>query len=113
MVQTQQKNIRVTPKQWKRIEKKAEDRDMSANPLVVELAMEAIHRRGWPRTELEIELLRSCMFAAQAIARDMEVAGRGDEIQEIRRYISAVAPELPVKTAEKHANPPSPVRDDA
>ena len=40
------------------------------------------------------------MFAAQAIARDMEATGRGDEIAEIARDISRIAPELP------------PVRDD-
>ena len=34
------------------------------------------------------------MFTAQAIARDMQAAGRGDEIGEIARNISKVAPEL-------------------
>ena len=38
--------------------------------------MEALERREWPRTEAEIHLLRSAMFAAQAIIRDMEAAGR-------------------------------------
>ena len=95
MAQTIQKNIRVTPGQWKRIEKEAEERRISANQLVVELAMEALDRREWPHTELEIELLRSCMFTAQAIARDMEKAGREDEIEEISRDVSQIAPELP------------------
>ena len=94
MVQTQQKNIRVTPEQWKRIEKEAEKRDISPNRLVVELTMEAMERREWPRTEAEIHLLRSAMFAAQAIIRDMEKAGREDEIEQISRNISQVAPEL-------------------
>ena len=35
------------------------------------------------------------MFTAQATARDMAAAGRGDEIEEIARAISKVAPELP------------------
>ncbi len=95
MAQTLQKNIRATPGQWKRIEKEAEERGISANQLVVELAMEALDHREWPRTEHEIQLLRSAMFAAQAIARDMERAGRGDEVEEISRNISQVAPELP------------------
>ena len=94
MAQTIQKNIRVTPGQWKRIEKEAEERGVSANQLVVELAMEALDRREWPRTEAEIQLLRSAMFAAQAIARDMEKAGREDEIEEISRDVSQIAPEL-------------------
>ena len=95
MVQTVQKNIRVTPEQWQRIGKAADERGVSANHLLVELAIEALDRREWPRTDAEIHLLRSAMFTAQAIARDMEAAGRGDEIEEIARNISQVAPELP------------------
>ena len=95
MVQTIQKNIRVTPEQWKRIENEAEKREMSPNRLVVELVMEALERREWPRTEAEIRLLRSAMFTAQAIIRDMEKAGREEEIEQISRNISEVAPELP------------------
>ena len=54
MVQTIQKNIRVTPEQWKRVEKEAEKREMSPNRPVVELAMEGLEHRKWPRTEAEI-----------------------------------------------------------
>ena len=100
MVQTIQKNIRVTPEQWKRIEKEAERREKSPNRLVVELAMEALERREWPRTEAEIHLLRSAMFAAQAIVRDMERDGREDEIEIIGRNISEVAPELLGKSSK-------------
>ena len=100
MVQTVQKNIRVTPEQWERIEKAADERGTSANQLLLELAIEALDRREWPRTEAEIYLLRSAMFAAQAIARDMEATGRGDEIAAIARNISKVAPELPPETPE-------------
>ena len=99
MVQTTQKNIRVTPEQWKRVEKEADERGISPNRLVVELAMEGLERREWPRTEAEIHLLRSAMFAAQAIIRDMERTGRDEEIEEISRGISKVAPELPNKLA--------------
>jgi len=97
MVQTIQKNVRFTPGQWKRIEKEAEKREKSPNRLVVELAMEAIERREWPRTEAEIHLLRSAMLTAQVIVRDMERDGREDEIEEIGRNISQVAPEFPKK----------------
>ena len=45
MARTLQKNIRVTPEQWKRIENAAEEREVSANRLMVELAMEALDRR--------------------------------------------------------------------
>ena len=95
MARTLQKNIRVTPEQWDRIENAARERGVSANRLVVELAIEALDRREWPRTELEIQLLRSSMFAAQAIARDMIAAGREEELEEIRRNISALVPNLP------------------
>ena len=100
MVQTVQKNIRLSPEQWERIEKAAEERDVSANQLLVELAIEALDRRQWPRTPAEIFLLRSAMFTAQAMARDMTAAGRGDEIAEIARNISKIAPELPPETDE-------------
>ena len=98
MAQTAQKNIRFTSEQWKRVEKEAEKREMSPNRLVVELVMETLDRREWPRTEAEIHLLRSAMFTAQAIIRDMEKAGRDAEIEQISRNISEVAPELPRKT---------------
>jgi len=100
MTQTLPKNIRFAPDQWERIENEARARKVSANQLVIDLAIEALDRREWPRTEAEIYLLRSAMFAAQAIYRDMEKAGRADEIAEISRAISAVAPAMPDATTE-------------
>ena len=97
MTQTTQKNIRFTSEEWKRVEKEAQKRDISPNRLVVALTMESLERREWPRTEAEIHLLRSAMFTAQAIIRDMEKAGRKEEIEQISRNISEVAPELPIK----------------
>ena len=38
------------------------------------------------------------MFVAQAIIRDMERDGREEEITQISRTISQIAPELPVKS---------------
>ena len=93
MARTLQKNIRVTPEQWNRIENAAKERDVSANRLIVELTMKALDRREWPRTELEIQLLRSSMFTAQAIARDMIAAGREGEVEEIRSLISTIVPD--------------------
>ena len=61
--------------------------------------MEALKRSEWPRKEAEIHLLRSAMFTAQAIIRDMEKAGREEEIKQISRNISEVAPELPGRLA--------------
>ena len=36
---------------------------------------------------------RASLFAAQAIARDLIAAGRENEIQEIRNFISTIVPE--------------------
>ena len=49
--------------------------------------MEALGRREWPRTEAENHRLAFAMFAARAIALDMEKAGCGDEIEKIGRAI--------------------------
>lgn len=95
MTRTLQKNIRVLPEQWERLENAAKERDLTANQLFVELAMEALERREWPRSRLEVLLLRSCVFTAQAVARDMIANGREQEIEEIQQAISEIAPEVP------------------
>ena len=95
MAKTLSKTVRVTETQWNRVENAARERNESPNHLLVKLAMEALDRREWPRTELEIQLLRSTLFTAQAMARDMIATGRREEIEEIRREISRIAPDLP------------------
>ena len=100
MAKTQSKTVRVTEEQWNRVENSAGKRNESPNHLLVKLAMEALDRREWPRTELEIQLLRSTLFTAQATARKMIADGREDEIEEIRREISRIAPKLPIRTTE-------------
>ena len=92
---TQVRRVRVLPEQWERIENAARGTTRTANEIVIDLALEALDRQEWPRTEAEIHLLRSAMFTAQATIRDMERAGRHDEIEAIGRTISEVAPELP------------------
>ena len=93
MVNTIGRHIRIDEGDWRRIEALAEARDTSPNRLLVELAVEALDRREWPRNELEIQLLRSAMFAAQALARDMIAAGRAEEVEQIRRSISEIVPD--------------------
>ena len=102
MAKTLSKTVRVTEEQWNRVENAARKRNESPNHLLVKLAMEALDRRDWPRTELEIQLLRSTLFTAQAMARDMISKGRREEIEEIRREISRIAPDLPPGTT-KHS----------
>ena len=89
------RRIRILPEQWERIEDAAAGALLTPNQLLVQLAMEALDRREWPRTEAEIHLLRSAMFTAQAIALDMVRAEREGEIDSIGRAISEVAPEWP------------------
>ena len=98
MAKTLSKTVRVTEDQWSRVEIAARKHNESPNHLLVNLAMQALDRHEWPRTELEIQLLRSTLFTAQAIARDMIAKGRKEEIEEIRREISRIAPELPPAT---------------
>ena len=95
MATTVQKTVRVTQKQWDRVKNAIENQSVSPNQLLVELAMEALDRREWPRTESEIRLLRSALFSAQAIARYMIDHGRKDEVEEIRLNISQFVPSLP------------------
>ena len=92
MAKTMSKTVRVTDEQWNRVETAARDRNQSPNHLLVQLAMEALDRREWPRSELEIRLLRSTLFTAEVAARNMIAEGRENEIEEIRRHISKLAP---------------------
>ena len=89
------RHIRVSPEQWKRIESAAESTNQTANQLVIKLAIEALDHREWPRNPHEIRLLRSSIFAAQILARELIDAGRADELEEIRRDMSQLARELP------------------
>ena len=93
MAQTQQKNIRFTAEQWERIENAAREREVSPNQLVADLTLEALDRRGWPRTEAEIRVARASLFAAQALARGLIAEGRENEVQEIRDFISGIVPD--------------------
>ena len=40
-------------------------------------------------------MLRSCVFSAQVIARDMIAAGREHEVKQIEKSISTIVPQLP------------------
>lgn len=87
------KHIRVLPEQWERIERTAQGTALTANQIVIELAIEALDRRDWPKTEAEVRVARASLFAAQAIARDLIAAGRENEVEEIREFISTIVPD--------------------
>ena len=78
---------------WEPIQRAAQGTALTANQLVMELAIETLDPRDWPKTEAEIRVARASLFAAQAIARDMIAAGRENEVQEIREFISTIVPD--------------------
>ena len=57
------RGIRILREQWEMIKDAAAGTLFTPNRLPVQLAMGALDRREWPRTEAEIVLLRSAMFA--------------------------------------------------
>ena len=90
---TVKKNLRVRPAEWERIERAAEGTALSANQLVMALAMEALDRRERPRSVAGLRVARASLFAAQALARDLIAAGRETEVEEIRAFISTIVPD--------------------
>ena len=56
MAQVLQKNIRVDTEQWNRIEEADGEHDVSPNQLVIELAIDALDWREWPKTEAEVKV---------------------------------------------------------
>ena len=87
------KHIRVLPEQWQRIERAAQGSAFTPNQVVIELAIEALDRREWPRSEAETRVARASLFAAQVLARDLIANGRNDEVEEIREFISTIVPD--------------------
>ena len=94
------KHVRIAPEQWERLEQAAQGTPHSPNQILVVLAMEALDRRAWPSTEVEMRVARAALFTAQAIALDLIAAGRENEVQEIRDFISTIVP-------DPDATPPS------
>ena len=107
MAETLARTIRVTPEQWERIEKTAKERETSANRLVVELVMEALERREWPRTELDIQVAKAALFAAQVLRRNLIAGGRKDEVEEILQFVSSLVPDSAANPALSPSPPPS------
>ena len=98
VTRTVNKHIRIDEELWQRLEKAAGELGTTANRLLAELAGQWLENRVWPRTDAEVQIARASLFSAQAIAHDMMAAGRGREIDEIRRYIATIVPD----TAMEH-----------
>ena len=96
------KHIRVLPEQWERIERAAQGSALTPNQLVIELAINALDRRKWPRSEAETRVARASLFAAQVLARDLIAKGRDDELQQIREFISTIVPDAPPTRVVPH-----------
>ena len=97
MAGTVNKHIRIDGEIWERLEAAAKDRETTANRLLAELAAQWLENREWPRTDVQIQVARSSLFTAQAVARDMIAAGREKEIEEIRSLISAIVPDMDIE----------------
>ena len=97
MAGTVNKHIRIDGEIWERLEVAAKDRETTANRLLAELAMQWLENREWPQTDVQIQVARSSLFTAQAVARDMIAAGREKEIEEIRNLISTIVPDIDEK----------------
>ena len=97
MAGTVNKHIRIDGEIWERLEAAAKDRETTANRLLAELAAQWLENREWPRTDVQIQVARSSLFTAQAIARDMIAAGREKEIEEIRNLISTIVPDMDIE----------------
>lgn len=97
MAGTVNKHIRIDEETWERLEAAAKDRETTANRLLAELATQWLENREWPRTDVQIQVARSSLFTAQAIARNMIAAGREKEVEEIRDSISTIVPDIDEK----------------
>jgi len=98
--QLQEKRVRVSSGRWDRLQEAARGTSLTANQLMVELAIEALDRREWPASETEIRMYRASLFTAQVLARELIDTGREEKLAEIRRHVSQLAPELPAKMVE-------------
>ena len=99
---TLNKHIRMLPEQWDRIERVAQGTALTANQLLIKLAIEALDRREWPRSEAEARVARASLFAAQVLARDLIAGGREQEVEEIRQFISTI-----VADPDRDPHPPA------
>ena len=75
-------------------------------PAVVEAVMEALDRREWPRTQLDIQVAKAALFTAQVLRRDLIADGRMDEVDEILQFVSSLVPESAVSPSPSLNAPP-------
>ncbi len=91
---TRSRRIRIMPEQWARVERAASGTMQNPNELLVQLAMEALDQRELFGRDARVRVARASLFAAQVLARDLIAAGRDNEVQEIRDFISTIVPDV-------------------
>ena len=94
------KNLHVRPQQWERIERAAEGAALTANQLVMALAIEVLDRGERPQSEAELRVAWASLFAAQAIARYLIAAGPENDGEDIRAFISTIVPDPDADTRQ-------------
>ena len=94
MAKTVNKHIRIEARLWERLEAAARDRETTANRLLGELAKQWLKNHEWPATEVQLQVARSSLFTAQATVRNLIAENRENEIEEIRRYVSTIVPDV-------------------
>ena len=93
------RHIRIGAEHWRRTESLANERRTTPNQLLVDLAVEALEHREWPQNPVETQMHRSCLFTAQATARDMISTGRRDEVDDSSSDTMAVGLRQPRPSA--------------
>ena len=83
------------------------DRDVSANRLVVEFVVQSLERRGWPCTELDIQVAKAALCATQFLRRDPIAAGREDDVEETLQLVLAFVSNSAVNSLSPPVSPPS------
>ena len=116
MTGTVNKHIRIEAILWARLEAAARDRETTANRLLAELATQWLSNREWPATEVQLQVARSSLFTAQAMVRNLIAEKRENEIEEIRRYISTIVPDVSPDSpaaSERNSETSDPEQDDS
>lgn len=98
------KHIRIDEELWKRLETAAGEIDTTANRLLAELAERWLETREWPQSDVQVQVARASVFAAQAIALDMIAAGRQKRVDQLLEHAASIVPGIA---------PQSPVTEEA
>ena len=97
MARTNNNHIRVGGEIRDRFEVAAKDNETTANQLLPDLPTHWLENRKWPRADVQTRVARSSRFTAPVVGRDMIKAGYEAGVEEIRKFMSSVVPDLRMK----------------